>query len=71
MAKPDVSKMTVSIPAKDADKLETIAKKHASTKTTALVRAIRTTAFLEEAADSGERLFLEDENGNKREVVFQ
>ncbi|RZL72442.1 MAG: hypothetical protein EOP32_38475 [Rhodococcus sp. (in: high G+C Gram-positive bacteria)] len=52
MSKDDVSKVTANLPNDDIKTLDEIAKRHASTKTSALVRAIRTTAYIDEAASN-------------------
>ena len=71
MSKDDVSKVTANLPNNDIKTLDEIAKRHASTKTSALVRAIRTTAYIDEAASNGAKVFIEEPDGTKREVVFK
>lgn len=71
MSKDDVSKVTANLPNADIKTLDEIAQRHASTKTSALVRAIRTTAYIDEAASKGAKVFIEDADGTKREVVFR
>ena len=74
MAKTDnknVSKVTANLPNEDILRLDGIAKKHATTKTAALVRAIRTTKFLEDAAEQGGSVSIKEKDGTFREVVFQ
>jgi predicted transcriptional regulator len=67
----DVSKVTANLPDADIERLTKIAERHASTKTTALVRAIRAIDFLEEAEAKGGKIFIEDADGSKRQVVFK
>ncbi|NGP09646.1 hypothetical protein G6038_30120 [Rhodococcus sp. 14C212] len=67
----DVSKVTANLPNEDILRLDSIAKKHATTKTAALVRAIRTTKFLEDAEAEGGSVFIKDKDGTLREVVFK
>lgn len=67
----EVVKVTANIPASDVATLAEMAEKHRSTKTSALVRAIRTTAFLEEQVDAGSRVIVESSDGERREIVFK
>lgn len=71
MTQPEVSKVTVNLPDVDVEKLGKIAKRHRSNRTTALVRAIRTTAYIEEEAEKGSKFIVRDPDGSEREVVFQ
>ena len=71
MTKPGVSKVTANLPNDDIKTLDEIARRHASTKTSALVRAIRTTAYIDDAASKGAKVFIEDSDGTRREVVFK
>ncbi len=67
----DVVKVTANIPSSDVDTLAELADKHGSTKTSALVRAIRTTAFLENEIDNGAKVIVETPDGDRREIVFR
>lgn len=70
MAREGVSRITADIPAEDAARLEKIAEKIHSTKTTALVRSLRTSEILEDAASKGERIEIVAKDGSRREIIL-
>lgn len=70
MARDGVTRITADVPDEDVRRLESIANRLHSNKTTALVRALRTTALLEEAAAKGAKVMIVEENGDRRELVF-
>ena len=71
MAKEGVVRVTADIPVADAEILGELATKIHSNKTTALVRALRTSSYLEQAATNGARIEIVDKDGTRRELVFQ
>ncbi|TQC47006.1 hypothetical protein EEB14_22725 [Rhodococcus sp. WS4] len=71
MADKDVSKVTVNLPNEDILRMSEMARKNATTKTAALVRAIRTTKFLDDQEDKGGEVFIKDADGSFRQIVFK
>lgn len=66
----DVSRVTVNIPNEDVYRLGAIALRHRTNRTSALVRAIRTTDYLDEAVARGARLVIVESDGLEREIKF-
>lgn len=67
----DISRVTVNIPNEDVYRLEAIALRHGTNRTSALVRAIRVTAYIEDALDRGARLVFVTPDGTEREIEFR
>jgi predicted transcriptional regulator len=70
MARKGVTRITADVPDEDVERLERIAQRIHSNKTTALVRALRTSALLEDAAASGSKIEIIDKDGTRREIVM-
>lgn len=70
MSRPGVTRITADVPDEDVQRLEKIAKKMHSNKTTALVRALRTSELLEDAASQGAKVYIIESDGSKREILM-
>lgn len=70
MASESVTRVTANIPVQDVRRLENIAEDIHSNKTTALVRALRTTDLLRQYKADGARIVIIDKDGSQRELVF-
>ena len=70
MADDDTSKVTANLPNEDILRLSQLAKNKHTTKTAALVRAIRTTEYLDDAEKKGAKILIQD-GDTIREVVFK
>jgi hypothetical protein len=71
MARDGVIRVTADIPTADAKRLAGLAASMGSNKTTALVKALRTSSYLEEAVAAGSRIEIVDKDGTRREIVIQ
>jgi len=67
---PAVVKASFNLPREELDGLKELAKKRHVSVTQALRQAIATERFLSEQPP-GSRVFIEDSDGNRREVVFR
>jgi hypothetical protein len=70
MAREGVTRITADVPDEDVERLEKIAKHIHSSKTTALVRALRTSSLLEDAVASGSKIEIVDKDGTRKEIVL-
>lgn len=70
MARDGVTRITADVPDEDVERLEKLADRIHSTKTTALVRALRTSTLLEDAAAAGSKVEIVDKDGTRREIIF-
>lgn len=70
MVRSEVIRVTADIPKEDVDRLEKIADGIHSNRTTALVRALRTTDLIREATSTGSKVMIIDKDGSRREIVF-
>jgi predicted transcriptional regulator len=70
MAREGVTRITADVPDEDVVRLERIAKNIHSTKTTALVRALRTSSLLEDAVANGSKIEIIDKDGARREIIL-
>ena len=70
MAREGVTRITADVPDEDVERLEKLAERIHSNKTTALVRALRTSSLLEEAAAAGSKVEIVDKDGTRREIIF-
>lgn len=70
MARNEVTRVTADIPNVDVERLKNIADELHSSKTTALVRALRTTDLLREAKLKGAKVMIVEKDGSQRELVF-
>jgi len=64
------TRVTADVPTDDVQRLQKLADRIHSNKTTALVRAIRTADLLDDAAQSGARIILEAPDGSRRELIL-
>ena len=70
MARAGVTRITADVPDEDVKRLERLADRIHSNKTTALVRALRTADLLEEASAAGAKIMIVDPDGTRREIVM-
>lgn len=70
MPRAGTTRITADVPDEDVARLETIAKRIGSNKTTALVRALRTSELLETSVAQGSRIEIIDKDGSRREIVL-
>jgi hypothetical protein len=70
MAREGVTRITADVPDEDVERLEKLAKSNGSNKTTALVRALRTSSLLAEAAANGARVEIIEKDGTRREIIM-
>lgn len=71
MVAKDVSKVTVNLPNEDILRMSEQARRRATTKTAALVRAIRTAEFIDDTEKKGGEVYIKDADGTFRQVVFK
>jgi len=64
-------KVTVNLPSVDVDRIEDIAERHDVNRTNALIRAIRTGSYIDEATAAGSEVIIRDREGNETKVIFQ
>ncbi len=64
-------KVTVNLPSVDVERVEKIAGRHSVNRTNALIRAIRTADYIDQATQEGAEVIIRDPNGNETTVVFQ
>lgn len=65
-----ITRVTVDIPDEDVKRVAGIAGRHHLNRTSALVRAIRTAALVDEAAQRGSRVLIVDADGTQREIIL-
>ncbi|MFE2122414.1 hypothetical protein ACFW9U_17395 [Rhodococcus aetherivorans] len=65
------SKVTVNLPNEDVLRMSEMARRHALTKTAALVRALRLAQYIDDETAKGTKLFLQDTNGTLREIIIK
>jgi hypothetical protein len=70
MAREGVTRITADVPDEDVARLEKLAKSNGSNKTTALVRALRTSSLLSDAAANGARVEIVERDGTRREIIM-
>lgn len=70
MARAGTTRITADVPDEDITRLETIAKRMGSNKTTALVRALRTSELLESSIERGARIEIVEKDGRRREIML-
>ncbi len=70
MAREGITRITADVPDEDVERLDKIAKSIHSNKTTALVRALRTSALLQDASDKGSKIEIVEKDGTRREIVM-
>jgi hypothetical protein len=70
MAREGVTRITADVPDEDVARLEKLAKSNGSNKTTALVRALRTSSLLTDAAANGARVEIVEKDGTRREIIM-
>ena len=70
MARENITRITADVPTEDVARLEKIAERIHSNKTTALVRALRTTHLLQDEVAKGSRVEIVQPDGTRREIVL-
>ena len=71
MPEKDTTRVTVNLPNEDILRMNEQARKRATTKTAALVRAIRTAQFIDDQEAKGGEVYVKDDDGTFRQVVFK
>jgi len=66
-----IVKMSVNLPSDAVDVLQRLAKKHGTTVTAQLRRAIDTAKFIDDALDDGGKVLVEHESGKMSQLVFR
>ncbi|MEV1134531.1 hypothetical protein [Rhodococcus coprophilus] len=60
----------MELPEDDVDRVSAIALRRGTTRSAALVRAIRIAFYLEEAAHAGSKIVIVDRDSNQTEITF-